>query len=347
VDDTRALTIVDSDPRAIGTRTQDSRPVWSVDLAIAEWLAQKENRTHSQRTLDGYRDTMNAFRQFLALGGLDLLSNPIDIARLAGLWAAQRNGASRRPSEDVSPSTYNLRLAILSSWYTFCQRQYKLDITNPIGDVKKRPVQAYAAAEPLVPETVETGLESINRNTIEGMRDYALLAVGIATGRRASELAGLRGRDVKLQGRGQAARVHLTFHCKGAKVMHDLLDPDVSAVMLDYLHAQHGKQLLTLPADAPIWVSYSRQNRGQPIGAKTLSHICERYMNTSKVHALRHTFSDGMMESGAPITDLAARLGHTDIKITQAYTEKLRSADNPYAGRLTRRYGIKRKKATR
>jgi integrase len=69
-------------------------------------------------------------------------------------------------------------------------------------------------------------------------------------------------------------------------------------------------------------------------------------MGTSKVHALRHTFSDGMMESGAPITDLAARLGHTDIKITQRYTEKLRSADNPHAGRLTRRYGIKRKKAT-
>src|ERR1700680_4817771 len=157
-----------------------------------------------------------------------------------------------------------------------------------MSDVKKRPVQAYAAAQALVPETVETGLESINRNTLEGLRDYALLAVGIATGRRASELAGLRGRDVKLQGRGQQARVHLTFYCKGAKVMHDLLDPDVSAVMLDYLHAQYGKQLLTLPADAPIWVSYSRQNRGQPIGAKTLSPICERYMNPSKDKSLSH-----------------------------------------------------------
>ena len=100
----------------------------------------------------------------------------------------------------MSPSTYYLRLAILSSWYTFCQHQYKLNIPNPITDVKKRPVQAYAAAQPLIPESVETGLESINRNSLEGMRDYALLAVGIATGRRASELAGLRGRDVKIQG---------------------------------------------------------------------------------------------------------------------------------------------------
>ena len=33
---------------------------FSIDSAVAEWLTQKENRTHSQRTLDGYRDTMQA-----------------------------------------------------------------------------------------------------------------------------------------------------------------------------------------------------------------------------------------------------------------------------------------------
>ncbi|SRR5258708_38036014 len=107
---------------------------------------------------------------------------------------------SARHQGEVSPSTYNLRLAILSSFYAFLQKTYKLDIPNPIGSksVKRRPVQAYSAALPIEPDTVEQGLDRIDRQSLEGLRNYALLAVALYTGRRAAELAGLRGADVKI-----------------------------------------------------------------------------------------------------------------------------------------------------
>ncbi len=108
---------------------------FTIDAAIAEWLAQKETRTGSRKTRQAYEDTMRQFRQFLSKGGLDLLSNPVDIARVAALWANMRTDTSRRSGEDVSPSTYNQRLAILSSWYTFVQEVYKLEIPNPIESV--------------------------------------------------------------------------------------------------------------------------------------------------------------------------------------------------------------------
>jgi site-specific recombinase XerD len=314
---------------------------FTIDRAVAEWLAQKHTRTGSRKTRQAYEDTMRAFRDFLERGGLDLLSNPIDIARVAALWANVRDGKTRRPGEDVSPSTYNQRLAILSSWYTFVQETYKLAIPNTIAVVKKRPVQAYAAAVPLAPETVEQGLESINRKTLEGLRNYALLAVALYTGRRAHELVGLRWEHVRITGRKEQ-RITLTFHCKGNKVMRDLLDVEASAVLLEYLHAQYGKNILKLAPDTPLWVSYSRQNRGQAISAKTLSNICAHYLDTSKVHALRHTFAVGMVRSGAPITDLAGRLGHTDIKITQTYTKEILGDENPYGEKLTARFGIRR-----
>src|SRR5258708_34403877 len=106
---------------------------------------------------------MCQFCQFLSQGGLDLLSSPIDIARVAALWANQRAGTTRRPGEDVSPSTYNQRLAILSSFYTFVQEVYKLDVPNPIETVKKRPVQAYPQALPINPKPVEQGSTAVNR----------------------------------------------------------------------------------------------------------------------------------------------------------------------------------------
>ena len=315
---------------------------FTIDAAIAEWLAQKETRTGSHKTRQAYEDTMRQFRDFLATGGLDLLSNPIDIARVAALWANQRAGTTRRPGEDVSPSTYNQRLAILSSFYTFVQEVYKLDVPNPIQSVKKRPVQAYASAQPLDPDTVEQGLVSVNRDTAAGLRDYAILAVALYTGRRAHELVGLRFRDVQITGRKEP-RVTLTFRCKGGKIMHDKLDVETSCVLLEYLHAQHGKNLLRLDPGTPLWVSYSHANKGQAISAKTLSNICGEYLDTSKVHALRHTFAVGMVRSGAPITDLAGRLGHTDIKITQVYTKEIMGDENPYGEKLTARFGIRRK----
>src|SRR5712692_1777171 len=131
---------------------------FTIEKAITEWLEQKRIRTGSQKTCDAYRDTMQSFRLVLWQGNIDLLDNPTDIQRLATIWANTRNSQSRRPNEDVSPSTYNQRLAILSSFYTFLQEVYHLDIPNPIESVKKRPVQAYAAASPIEPETVEQGL---------------------------------------------------------------------------------------------------------------------------------------------------------------------------------------------
>ncbi len=115
---------------------------FTIDKAIAEWLEQKRLRTGSQKTYDAYSETMQSFRQVLSCGNIDLLDNPTDIQRLAAIWANTRNGKSRRPGEDVSPSTYNQRLTILSSFYTFLQEVYHLDIPNPIESVKKRPVQA-------------------------------------------------------------------------------------------------------------------------------------------------------------------------------------------------------------
>lgn len=321
---------------------------FTIDAAIFEWLAQKEIRTGSLRTHRAYDDTLRQLRAFLTTGGLDLLSNPVDVARVAAIWASTRTLRRHQPERDlvkpVSASTYNQRLAIASSWYTFVQETYHLDIPNPIKDVKKRPVQAYAAALPIAPETVEQGLEDINRRSVQGLRDYAILAVALATGRRASELVGLRGCDVKIAsaGRGKETRVTLTFRCKGSKVMRGLLDADTSAVLLDYLSAQYG-QALALDESAPLWVSCSKQNRGQAISTKALSDICARYLETSKVHGLRHTFAVGMIRSGAPITDLAGRLGHTDIRITQAYTKEIMGEENPYAEKLTARFGIKRR----
>ena len=107
--------------------------------------AKGNNTLWIHKTITANGDTVASFRTFLADFGLDLLANPIDIARIAPIWASTRLPArlrndgtpNKRHQGDVSNSTYNQRLAILSSWYTFVQEVYKLDIANPVKDVAR------------------------------------------------------------------------------------------------------------------------------------------------------------------------------------------------------------------
>src|SRR6266567_4076763 len=107
---------------------------FTLDAAVAEWIATVEvTHSHSPRTKQAYLETITAFRAFLQTQGEDLNSDPIALTRIATHWANLRSEKTRRPGEPVSPSTYNQRLAILSSFYSFLKSQYKLAIPNPIA----------------------------------------------------------------------------------------------------------------------------------------------------------------------------------------------------------------------
>ena len=59
-------------------------------------------------------------------------------------------------------------------------------------------MHAYATAVALEYTEVRRRLKRIDRATLAGKRDYALLAVALQTGRRVAELAGLRWDAVRL-----------------------------------------------------------------------------------------------------------------------------------------------------
>ena len=111
------------------------------------------------------------------------------MALLAQAWAGQG---------EPSPATYNQRLAILSSCYRYAATHELLPPVNPISRVERRPVHAYATAVALEYTEVRRRLKRIDRATLAGKRDYALLAVALQTGRRVAELAGLRWDAVRL-----------------------------------------------------------------------------------------------------------------------------------------------------
>ena len=109
---------------------------------------------------------------------------------------------------------------------------------------------------------------------------------------------------------------------KGKKSGTNRLAPKTTAALYAYLEAIYPGQLLTLVGDAPVWVSFSDRNKGQALGTRSISNICEVYLGTSKTHAPRHTLAVTMHHKGAKITEISKALGHSNVSITSDYLEE-------------------------
>jgi len=316
-----------------------------VDLAIRSWLSAKYSQgSRSEQTIKKYSAVLTRFRAGLQAAGLDLDSDPDTVKLAAEAFVdAVRTG--------IGAATANQRLAILSSFYTYVLKHHKLPVAvNPVATIDRCRVQAYAGAQALVvgsdPQTkyadLRRRLAAIDRTTPIGARDYALLLVLLQTGRRLSEVAGLRWRDVTVS--ADQAAVTLRFpRCKGGKALQDTLPVATSEALLAWLRLAYGPDLRRLDKNAPLWLSASRNRSryGPALGIRSIANICERWLGTSKVHATRHTFAMAMVDAGAKVHEVRDRLGHSSLHTTGRYIAALKSAHNPYGQALEDLFGLR------
>jgi site-specific recombinase XerD len=246
------------------------------------------------------------------------------VALVAQAYAA-RATETRYGPRPAAQTTANLRLATLSSFYTYSTRQDLLRGPNPIARVERRRVEAYVAARPLAYEELQKRLAAIDVATDAGLRDYALLLVALHTGRRVAELAGMRLEHLVIRKRV----LEITWpRCKGGKMMRDELprggargeaaDALVAWVArITRLDGDQGTQFQSVPVIAsqtrsstsaterPVWVSLaSNGTAGHALTARAIAYLCERRLGTSKVHTLRHTFARAMEDAGAKVSEI-------------------------------------------
>ena len=332
MNDETAITLYQDDvSQTLAPYTSPVHYVLSLDACVAAWLKNKSERTGSAKTKRAYEETIKDFRAMLKSARpipLDLDSDDTRAIRLAAESFASGNG--------VQPSTFNQRLAILSSFYTYAIKQEVLD-KNPIKLIDRRPVDAKDAAHPMDKADVTQALASIDRSTDRGLRDYALLSLAVTTGRRVRELASLVWGDIHITGK----KMVITWQrCKGNKQMRDEIEPRTKTALLAYLRALHGEDIDKLSKDVPIFVSLAKNNYRGGLSIQAVSDICLKHLGTSKVHTTRHTFAVQMEKAGASLSDIGAKLGHASLKTTSDYMKRLHSAENPHAAKLGEMFGI-------
>ncbi len=252
---------------------------------------------------------------------------------LAQGWASQGRGVGR---ESVTGATFNLKITVLSSFFEYAMRHNALE-RNPMKLVDRRSMEPSDYAQPLDEDEVTKRLAAIDRSTLLGKRDYAIIALAVTTGRRKSELANLRFGDFRFGG----TKTIVTWQrVKGGGKMTDELTAGTSAAIVAYLQEAFGSRLGELTNDQPIWLICAKNRAGKVMHASALRKIWLRHLGVPKIHTSRHTFACAMENAGARLSDIGSKLGHRNLSTTSVYMARLHAAENPFAAKLEANFGI-------
>jgi site-specific recombinase XerD len=278
-----------------------------------EWMAKQRNL--SRHTICSYRDTWKLFLRFASQ------RKRCEIAKLslADLQACEVLAFLEHLEKDrkVSIGTRNCRLAALHSFFAFVAHRNPLAIAQCTEiahiPVKKRsqPAMCYMDAE-----EIAAILREPDRSSLEGQRDYALLAFLYNTGARIQEALDVCPRAIRFEA---PAQVELLG--KGRKSRICPLWPET----VDILRAQLRRQ--PRADNEPIFVN----RYGKPLGAAGVRFKLKLYvlaaarhvpsLATKRItpHTWRHSAGVLLVASGVDVTVIRNWLGHARLDTTNLY----------------------------
>jgi site-specific recombinase XerD len=288
----------------------DSQPVTSIYQPLLEgylvWMREHQHaadstiglRQHSvKRFLDSLGD--KATPEGLSLLGADCVESYL-------LDYAQQKGFSARRSMQAALRTF-LRFCFYEGYI-----QQRLDIAVPT----LRTYRLSQVPRGISEEQASAVIESVDRNTDIGRRDYAILKLLYTYGVRRGQISALRLDDIRW------SQDQILFSAmKGGKDSLLPLTVEVGESLLDYL--QHGR-----PPGVFSEVFLTCRAPYHPLRGGALSEIVRRYIRAAGLdisqqgaNVFRHTFATRMVSENHPFKAIADVLGHRYLSTTFIYTK--------------------------
>ncbi|MBT5018128.1 site-specific tyrosine recombinase XerD [Planctomicrobium sp.] len=168
----------------------------------------------------------------------------------------------------------------------------------------------------LSPEMVDRLLEAPTWEDSFPKRDRAILAILYATGCRASEVSGMRLRDIRLE------ENYCRCLGKGNKERIVNLNPFAKKTIETFLEKERPKLLRNRESEY-LFLTRTGRSISRIMVWQVVKKYAARIGCSDKIspHTLRHSFATHMLAGGAEIRALQEMLGHASIRTTQIYTQ--------------------------
>jgi site-specific recombinase XerD len=277
------------------------------------WLAKQK----SPETRRAYKSDVCHFMKTLGIGSLEELREVDHRAVIA--WER-----FMRETEGAESSTIRRRLAALSSLFRHLVR-YGFAARNPVADVDRPAINRDEGSTlAFSKEEARQLLDAPPEHTVEGLRDRAILAVGLQVGLRRAEIAALKVGDLHRNRGFDSLRVVRKGGRKEAIAIH----PQTAQRIRAYLALAGHVGDLNGPLFRPLKHNGKRQEPRRPMSPDMISRLvhkyarCVGYERGYSAHSMRATFITTALENGAKIEDVQKAAGHRDISTTKLYDRR-------------------------
>ena len=235
----------------------------------------------SKKSVEAYQSDLEALEK-----ALDKPLIELDSTSLFGALSIYKN-----------KRTLNRKLSSVNAFFDFC---YKNQFSQEKTKLK------FSKIPKLLPKflpykEIQNALSQIDKSTLIGLRDYALILFLYASGARISECLALRREDI------EGEWLHIR-HAKGEK---ERMVPIAKVAILavdSYLNEMKKN-------NGHVWCNY----KGGKLSRISAYKITQKYMGVSP-HVLRHSYATSLISGGADLRVVQELLGHASLLTTQIYT---------------------------
>lgn len=180
----------------------------------------------------------------------------------------------------------------------------------------------------LTANQMEIVLETIDRSTLTGKRDYALIALLVTCGLRTIEAHRANIEDLRTL--GDMTVLYIQGKGKDEKTDYVKITPIVEKIIREYLKAKGnpaGKE--------PLFTSISNNSTANRLSVRSISGIVKQRLidagfNSDRLtaHSLRHTAVTLSLIGGNSLQEVQQFARHSNISTTQIYAHNLDRANN-------------------
>lgn len=222
-----------------------------------------------------------------------------------------------------SINTRNHRQAVINSFAKFVINERPHLIKN-MQEILSIPKKKHTIAEVryLKIESVKALLESIDRHSLKGERDFLMVSLLFTTGIRVSELISINVEDISLEDPAT-----ILIHGKGRKNRYVPILSYLKKPFENFLVTRRKQKGVSL--DSPVFVNHSN-NRFTRQG---IAYVIKKYASKVRTknpalipfeispHTMRHSAAMGMLDSGIDLMTIKTFLGHENITTTEIYAK--------------------------
>lgn len=276
----------------------------------------------SPKTIDTYKKAIRQFALYLQAMGITQPKREDIVAYRDYLKEAHK------------PTTVQSYLAAVKLFFQWTEREGLYP--NVADRVKGAKLDTEHKKDYLTTKQVGKLLGAIDRSTLKGKRDYAILSVMVTTGLRTVSIISANIEDIRAAGNDTA----LYYRGKGheEKANYVKLAEPVEEAVRDYLTAR-GKT----EDREPLFASIANRNSGGRMTTRSISRIAKESLidvdlksDRLTAHSLRHTAATLNLLSGGTVEETQQLLDHANINTTLIYSHALDRAKNDSEKRIAK-----------